>query len=84
MPNVTGALEYLGANRLVALPWGLLSIPGFVLSRRAQRVARTRHAPEGPARAGVVLGIVGTVFVVLYFAFWALLIWGLTHGSIGE
>lgn len=63
----------------------LLSIPGLVLSVRGLRVARKRQASEGLAMAGFVLGIVGTVVLVLavVFAsvFFALFIWGMSHGS---
>lgn len=73
-----------GGGNLLTAPWGLLSIPGLVLSRRGLRVDRKRKAPEEWAVTGIVLGIVGTVVLVLYIASSLLLLWGITHGSLGE
>ena len=60
----------------LTMSWGLLSIPGLVLSVWARRVARKLGAHGGWAVAGIVVGIVGMVAVVLWFAFWAFL-WGM-------
>jgi hypothetical protein len=57
----------------------LLSIPGLLLSRRALRVARKRQAREGLAVGGLVLGIVGTVALVLAIVFFAMMFWAMTH-----
>jgi hypothetical protein len=65
------------------LTWGmllsLLSIPGLVLSVRGLRLARKRQAPEGLAMAGLVLGIAGTVLLVLVIVFFASMYWTITH-----
>ena len=45
---------------------GLLSIPGLVLSWWGLRVARKRHARRRWAIAGLVLGIVWTMVLVLF------------------
>ena len=58
-----------GVGNPFVAPWGVLSIPGLVLSLWGLRVARKRQAPRGRAKAGLVLGIVGTVVAVLYIAF---------------
>ena len=65
------------SGRAWAAPWGLLSIPGLVLSVRSLRAARRRDAPRGWAEAGVVLGIVGTVVLVLYIAWWVVFVWAI-------
>jgi hypothetical protein len=57
----------------------LLSIPGLVLSVRGLRLARKRQAPEGLAMAGLVLGIAGTVLLVLVIVFFASMYWTITH-----
>jgi hypothetical protein len=53
---------------LLALPWGLLSIPGLVLSLLGRRVARRRCVPQSWVFYGVLFGVLGTVILVLYIA----------------
>ena len=53
---------------LLALPWGLLSIPGLVLSLWGRRVARKRCVPQSWVFYGVLFGSLGTVIAVLYIA----------------
>ncbi len=67
-------------NPLVA-PWGLLSVPGLVLSLVGRRAARKRQAPRRVAGAGVVLGIIGTEILVLYIALLVILVQGLGGGE---
>jgi hypothetical protein len=67
-------------NPLVA-PWGLLSSPGLVLSLVGRRAARKRQAPRQWAKAGIVLGIVGTEILVLYVAWLVIFVQGLGGGE---
>jgi cytochrome c biogenesis protein ResB len=84
LPDLAPDFAWSAAAAVVMLS-SLLSIPGLVLSVRGLRLARKRQAPEGLAMAGLVLGIVGTVLLVLavVFAsvFFALFILGMSHGS---
>ena len=83
-PHAGGDLLFLhGNNRILPLlPWGLLSIPGLVLSLLGRRVARKRRATETWALVGIVLGSVGTMASVLYIWSWGIVfIWGMAHGS---
>jgi hypothetical protein len=84
LPDLAPGFAWSAAATVVMLS-SLLSIPGLLLSRRALRLARKRQASEGLAMAGFVLGIVGTVVLVLasVFAivFFALFIWGMAHGE---
>ena len=89
LPDLSDPGSALSKVASVGMFSTVLSIPGWLLSRRALRVARKRQARTGLAKAGLVLGIVGTaalvLFLVLAIVFFALFYWGVTHDpSFGE